>query len=192
MPDPIVTTSQCGDVTRLLAEVAAEEPGAMDRLMSAVSQELHSLAEWRLAWHRPGALLQTTDLVNEAYVRLFGRSDLPWADRRHFYFAAARAMRDIIVEQARRQRALKRGGDRRRAAMEPDDLAGPEPPGILDVDEALDGLKEHDERCADVVLLRFFGGYTHEEIARLMGLSVATARRDWAYARAWLRRRLEA
>lgn len=179
------------DITGLLAAVSAGEAGSAQRLLSVVSDELRTIAAAHLGGRRQGSMLQTTELVNEAYLRLFGKSDLAWENRRHFFFAAARAMRDIVVEYVRRGAAQKRGGHRRRVAIDLDaEPANRVADSILHVDEALDRLREHDERSADVVLLRFFGGYTNEEVARLMGLSIGEVRRDWAYARAWLKRRL--
>jgi RNA polymerase sigma factor (TIGR02999 family) len=181
-----------GDVTRLLAGVAAGEEGAADRLFSLVHGELRLLAERQLGRGCGGASIQTTDLVNEAYLRLFGRTGIAWEGRAHFYFAAARAMRDILVERARRRGAMKRGGDRNRVGLDLENLMSSDPHrNILDVHEALQRLQDHDARCAQVVLLRFFGGFTHEQVAEATGLSVATARREWEYAKAWLRRHLE-
>ncbi len=180
------------DVTTLLGAIARDEPGSADRLYSAVARELRRLAEWRLAGARPGEALRTTELVNEAYLRMFGNAESRWEDRRHFYFAAARAMRDIFVEQVRRLAAQKRGGDRRRVEFDIDAHPAADDGGIiLDVHQALDQLRAHDDGCADIVLLRFFGGLTQEETGRALGLPLARVRRDWEYARAWLRRHLE-
>ncbi len=181
-----------GTITRLLRSVAHGEPGAADGLMESVGTELRRLAHARLMMVRPGASFQTTELLDEAYLRLFGRTDPAWEGRRHFYFAAARAMRDIIVERARRHAAIKRGGDRAQFALdEVDPESRQAAQSILDVDGALAALRDHDAQCADIVLLRYFGDFSHEQVAEITGLSVAKVRREWDYARAWLRRRLE-
>lgn len=139
----------------------------------------------------PGNTLQATALVHEAYMRLVGSGDPGWKGRGHFFGAAAQAMRDILVEQARRKARLKRGGDRKRVNVDPDELAAePQPEAILAIDEALGRLEQEDARSAEIVLLRFFAGLTEGEIAAGLGLSERTVRREWRYARSWLQREL--
>ncbi len=181
------------DITRLLDAAARGDPGAEDDLFSVVYADLRAQAARQLSGRRAGETLQATALVNEAYVRLFAGEKPVWENRRHFFFAAARAMRDVTVDYARRRAALKRGGDRRRVDLDDD-----RPPDatssfdtILGIDAALEDLRAHDARCGDAVLLRFFGGLTHEQVAAVLGISTARARREWDYARAWLRERLE-
>lgn len=158
-----------------------------------VYDELRSLARARLRKLMPGQTLQPTALVHEAFLRLVGKEDPGWDGRGHFFAAAARAMRQIVVEQARRKMALKRGGDRHRMASE---QAVPvvEPPSdeIIAVDEAVKRLERDDPRKGQIVNLRFFARLTTAETATALGVSVGTVEREWRYIRAWLRRELTA
>jgi len=180
------------DVTQILNAIEQGDPCAAEQLFPLVYDELRKLAAQKLAQEKPGQTLQATALVHEAYLRLVRGSQREqggrWDSRRHFFAAAAEAMRRILVERARQRQSLKAGGGRQRL-----DLADAEPaidaPGdeILALHEALEELERKDRRKAELVKLRFFAGLTHEDAARALGISVSTADNDWAYARAWLR-----
>ena len=151
------------------------------------------MAAWHLAQERPGQTLQATALVHEAYLRLVGHEDPRWQGRRHFFAAAAEAMRRILIDNARRKQAIRHGGGLHRTELEWDALAlRSETPDdeLLAVHEALDALAAHDARKAELVKLRYFAGLTLEETAAALDLSERTAKRDWAYARAWLYREI--
>jgi RNA polymerase sigma factor (TIGR02999 family) len=156
-----------------------------------VYTELHELARARLARLSPGQTLTPTALVHEAYLRIAGESDVTWEGRRHFFFAAARAMRDILVEQARRKAGPKHGGGQRRRELDEACLAI-EPPSddVLAVHEALEELEARDQLKAQIVLLRYFTGLTMDETAAVLGLPERTLDRHWRYIRAWLMKRL--
>ena len=180
------------DVTQLLAAAEAGEPRAAADLMPLVYAELRRLAAARLAGEKAGHTLDATALVHEAYLRLVGGGQArDWDGRGHFFAAAAEAMRRILVESARRRRRAKRGGDRQRVDL---DLAAPgedDPThDVLALDEALGQLAAEDPRKADLVRLRYFAGLSLEAAAGCLGVSRATASREWAYARAWLFDRL--
>jgi RNA polymerase sigma factor (TIGR02999 family) len=157
--------------------------------MELVYEELRRLAHHQMANVPPADTLQPTALVHEAYLRLVGRETQPaWEDRGHFFAAAARAMRDIIVEQARRHASMKRGGDRLRITL--DELiisAEAQSEDLVALEAALRRLEKSDSTSAQVVMLRYFAGLSVEETARAMGTSPATVKRHWSYARAWLR-----
>ena len=177
-----------GEVTVLLRAVAEGQPGAADDLLTLVYGELRSIARREMSRAVPDELLQPTALVHEAYVRLFGKTVLDWKNRGHFYWAAARAMRDILVEHARRCQAIKRGGNRRRVAFDEDVAVWQQSEQLLTLSEALERLEQAHPQHARVVLLRMFGGLNHEETAALIGVSEQTVRRRWTFARAWLHR----
>ncbi|NNF41606.1 MAG: sigma-70 family RNA polymerase sigma factor [Phycisphaerales bacterium] len=176
------------DVTKVLADAAAGDDGAAERLLPLVYDELRKLAGSMMANQPAGHTLQATALVHEAYLRVGGDIDPEWDGRRHFFFAASRAMRDLLVEQARRKGRLKRGGDRRRAGdVEALPGAIEEPvEDMLALDEALRSLECEDPEVAQVVMLRFFSGLTVEETAAVLGISGTTIKRRWRYAQAWL------
>ena len=178
-------------VTRLLKAAVDGDPRAAEDLLPLVYDELRTLARARLRKIPPGQTLQPTALVHEAYLRVIGNQDPGWDGRGHFFAAAARAMRDILVEQARRKMALKRGGDRRRVAAE---QAEPvfEPPtdDVLAVHEAVKRLEQDDPRKGQIVNLRYFARLTTAETAAALGVSVGTVEREWRYIRAWLQREL--
>ena len=149
------------DVTQILSAIEQGDTSAADKLLPLVYQELRKLAAARMANEHVGQTLQATALVHDAYLRLVGKADPGWEGRRHFFFAAARAMRDILVERARSRATLKRGGDRRRVDLAQLACAVEAPPDeLLALDEALDALRDEDERSHRVVLLRFFAGVT--------------------------------
>jgi RNA polymerase sigma factor (TIGR02999 family) len=180
-------------VTQVLDAVRSGERGAAARLMELVYDELRRLARHQMARVPPGDTLQPTALVHEAYLRLIGRETrATWESRAHFFNTAARAMRDIIVEQARKHARLKRGGDRKRVALEDDRLISPETRAedLLALDEALRELEEIDPTSARIAMLRYFAGLTVEDTARAMDMAPRTLKRRWRYATAWLDRRI--
>lgn len=172
------------------------EERAPDRMPAAellpqVYRELRALAESRLRRLPPGQTLQPTALVHEAYMRLVGNADPGWNGRGHFFGAAAKAMRNILVDEARRKGADKRGGDRLRVDLPDSALAAiTRHADMLELDEALAKLEELDERKGSVVMLRVFCGLTIDQTAMALSMSAATVERDWAYAKAWLHREL--
>jgi RNA polymerase sigma factor (TIGR02999 family) len=176
------------DVTQILNAIAQGDPCAARQLLPLVYDELRRLAAQKLACERPGQTLDATALVHEAYLRLVGPADTQhWKDRGHFFAAAAQAMRNILVDNARRKQRDKHGGGRRRVAL---DDSVPAPPSaaeeLLLLDEALTRLACEDPEAAAVVQVRYFAGLSVEEAALSLGLSRATAYRHWTFARAWL------
>jgi RNA polymerase sigma factor (TIGR02999 family) len=177
------------DLTRLLDDAAAGDPRAAAELLPLVYDELRKLAVARMAYESPHQTLQPTALVHEAYLRLIGPADgLRWDGRGHFFAAAAEAMRRVLVDAARRKRARKHGGDRRRVELR-DVPAEPEVEDerLLALDAALTRLAVEDPVAARVIEIRHFAGLSIEDAAAALGLSRATAYRHWTYARAWLR-----
>jgi RNA polymerase sigma factor (TIGR02999 family) len=173
------------EVTRILNSIQQGDPRAEDELLPLIYAELRRLAAARMAREQPGHTLQATALVHEAWLRL---GDGVFANRAHFFGAASEAMRRILVERARRKRREKRGGGVEHLDADELEIAAPigNEEESLAVDEALDRLSVHDARKAEVVKLRYFVGFSFEETAEALGISVPTAKRDWAYARAWL------
>jgi RNA polymerase sigma factor (TIGR02999 family) len=186
-----VTESGQGVVTRILHAVEAGDPMAADRLLPVVYAELRKLGRSLMAKVPPGNTLQPTALVHEAYLRLVGTEDPGWNSRGHFFAAAARAMRRILVEQARRKRLDKHGGGRKRLNADEIDIPIEAPSeDVLALDEALESLHRRDERKYDVVMLRYFAGLTIEETAKVLNISEPTVERDWRFARALLHTQL--
>jgi RNA polymerase sigma factor (TIGR02999 family) len=178
-------------VSRILRAAQAGEAVDQQELFSLVHDELKRIAARQMAGERAGHTLQTTALVNEAYLRLVGEEPLPWANRAHFFFSAAEAMRRILVDHARARGSAKRGGGRRRLPVNLADLATQDDPEtILAVDEAILRLEEQDPRAAQIVRLRFYAGLGIEDIAQALDASERTIRRDWSYARVQLFRLL--
>jgi RNA polymerase sigma factor (TIGR02999 family) len=178
------------DVTRILSAIERGDPSAAEQLLPLVYDELRKLAAARMAQEKPGQTLQATALVHEAFIQLVG-ADQRWDSRSHFFAAAAEAMRRILVDNARRKRALKRGGALRRAEVDLAGIPGQEPAEkLIAMDEALDRLASKDSRKAELVKLRYFAGLTSKEAAEALGISTATADRDWAYTRAWLQQEI--
>jgi RNA polymerase sigma factor (TIGR02999 family) len=175
------------DVTRILSAIEHGDPGAAEQLLPLVYDELRQLARQRLAQERPGQTLQPTALVHEAYLRLVGGEEArPWNSRGHFFVAAAEAMRRILIDNARRKRRPKHGGDRQRVDLD-ESLCGSEgEENLLALDDALTRLARQEPRKAELVKLRYFAGLSLEEAAACLGISPATAKRYWAVARAWL------
>lgn len=183
------------DTLALLRDAQDGEKDASDRLFEHVYSALRDIARSRLRSFRPGQTLNTTSLVHEAYLRLVQPDSLSLSDKRHFYALAARAMRFVLIDYAREQSAKKRGGDETVLALDTDNgiqvVAEQRAADLLALDEALENLRSFDESLAQVVELRFFGGYTHDEIGEILGFSEPTARRRWVRARAWLHQALQ-
>ena len=178
-------------ITMLLGRLRDGDRDAADALLPLIYSELHRIAEAHMRRERPDHTLQATALVNEAYMKLVGQSEASWNDRGHFLAVAATAMRRILVNHARSRGRLKRGGDRRRQGLEDvATLAGQPDVDLVALDEALTRLSSFDERKARVVEYRYFGGLSIEDTSNLLGISVATVKRDWEMARAWLLREL--
>ena len=177
------------EVTRILTAIEEGDVRAVDKLLPVVYQELRQLAAQQMNKESPGQTLQATALVHEAYLRLIGSENQGWRSRGHFFCAAAEAMRRILIEIARKKKSLKGGGGHKRVGLD-EALLTDEKYGwsdeLLALDEALEKLEQRDQIKADVVKLRYFAGLTIEETAKVMGLSPATAKRYWAYARARL------
>jgi len=179
-------------VTRILESIEQGEPKASAEWLPAVYNELRRLAAWHMAREAPGHTLQPTALVHEAWLRLGGHKEAHWNSQRHFFNAAAEAMRRILVENARRKQRLKRGGNLERVDVAEVDIPAPLPDDdLLAMNEALDRLAELEPRAAEVVKLCFYVGLTQAQAAEHLGVSVATAERLWAFARAWLFQEIE-
>lgn len=181
------------DVTRILNAIERGDVRAADELLPIVYRELRHLASGMLRRESPGQTLQATALVHEAYIRLVGSSEQEWQGRRYFFAAAAEAMRRILVENARRKKSAKHGGNRQRLDIDVDaagSVTHGDPNDLIALDEALARLSEQHEPEAELVKLRFFAGLTAEEAAKVLGISLTTAKRRWRYARAWLYREL--
>jgi RNA polymerase sigma factor (TIGR02999 family) len=178
-------------VTAVIRAAQAGDRQAATELLPLVYAELHQLARARMARQPPGQTLTPTALVHEVYLRIAGDSDVTWEGRQHFFFAAARAMRDILVEQARRKAGPKQGGGQRRRELD-EACAILEPPSdeLLAVHEALQELETRDPFKAQIVLLRYFTGLTMDETATVLGVPERTLDRHWRYIRAWLMKRL--
>ncbi len=178
------------DLTHILSAIQQGDGQAAEQLLPLVYDELRRLAAAKLAHEKPGQTLQATALVHEAYLRLIDQTVPPcWDNQRHFFSAAAEAMRRILIERARQRKSLKRGGQSQRV-----DLGEVDPAvlplacdDVLGLDEAIQKLAQKDPRKAELVKLRFFAGLTTAQAAQTLGVSVSTAENDWTYARAWLR-----
>jgi len=182
------------EVTRILSAIEQGDPSAAEQLLPLVYEELRKLAADRLAQEKPGQTLEATALVHEAYVRLVdGDRAQHWNSRGHFFAAAALAMRNILVDNARRKGRARHGGGRQRVAL---DEAQPAPPSdaddLLALDEALSRLAAEDTEAAQIVHLRYFAGLSVEEAAQALGISRTQAYRHWTYACAWLRSAIDA
>jgi RNA polymerase sigma factor (TIGR02999 family) len=175
------------DATLLLTAVENGDPKAADALLELVYAELRVLATRKMAQERVGQTLQPTALVHEAWLRLVGSESPSFANRAHFFSAAAEAMRRILIDRARRRRAQRHGGGYERVQLDDCDLASPQADDeLLAVNDALEQLSRKHPLQADVVKLRYFGGRTNEEVAQVLGISVATVKNYWTFARAWL------
>lgn len=179
------------NVTRILLAIDRGDVRAADKLLPLVYKELRQLAAQKMAHEPPGQTLQATALVHEAYLRLVGAEDQNWSGRTHFFYAAAEAMRHILIDNARRKKRLKRGGDRERVTLDDAEFAIEAPSDdLIALDEALVKLASIDKIKADLVKLRYFAGLTIDQAAELVGISQTTAKRHWRYTRAWLYREI--
>jgi len=180
------------EVTGLLRQWQAGDAAALDKLTPMVADALHRLAHRYMSRERPGHVLQTTALVNEAFVRLVGNADADWEDRTHFFAVAAQVMRHALVDYARQHQSAKRGGNAVRvtldAEMFPDDRAAE----VVALDDVLEAFKKLHPRASRVVEMRYFGGFNNKEAAEVLNVSEATVERDWRFAKAWLYRELQA
>ncbi len=181
-----MSLAKYGNITEILHAAAGGDREAPARLLPLLYDELRRLARSRLRRGKPQTL-QTNELVHEAYLRIMGTGEQAFANRRHFFCAAAQAMQNILVDLARRKTSLKRGGGDRRVTLESFDLAI-EAPGedLLDLSRALSKLTRESPERAEVVKMRYFVGLTLEETAEILGISISTVTRRWGYARAWL------
>ncbi|MBA4156962.1 MAG: sigma-70 family RNA polymerase sigma factor [Gemmatimonadetes bacterium] len=174
-------------ITELTVELRDGDPAAWDHLLPLVYDELRRIARRHIRRQRGGLTLNTTALVHEAYLKLVDQTRVPYADRAHFFSVASRAMRQVLIDYARRHRAAKRGGEWQRVPLDEAEVAVEERAGtLLALDEALTRLAEMNERLVRVVECRFFGGLTEEETAVALGVTDRTVRRDWTKARMWL------
>jgi len=175
------------DVTRILNAIEQTDVKATDELLPLVYEELRLLAAQKLSRETPGQTLQATALVHEAYIRLLGDDSPRWENQGHFFAAAAEAMRRILIDNARRKRCAKHGGNSQRQDLAPIEPAATETvDDLLELDEALQKLAKKDGRKAELVNLRYFAGLTLEQAATILGMSRSSAYENWAYARAWL------
>jgi RNA polymerase sigma factor (TIGR02999 family) len=180
-----------GNITQLLLQWRRGDPAALEQLMPLVYEELRRLARQCMRGERPGHTLQTTALVNEAYLRLVNSSCVQWQDRAHFFAIASQLMRRVLVDEARKRRNLKRGGEYTRVNIEAVEASSdPRDIDLLALDQALDALSEFAPRKSKVVELRFFGGLSIEETALVMGISTDIVKREWRTAKLWLLREL--
>jgi len=181
------------DVTQILNAIEQGDPRASEELLPLIYDELRLLAAQKLAREKPGQTLEGTALVHEAYIRLVGTEDRRWDNKGHFFKAAAEAMRRILIENARRKKSTKHGGDHKKmdlneAILVIGDRVPPE--RMIALDEALEKLSKREKIKADVVKLRYFAGLTSEQAAEILKISPTTAKRYWTYSRAWLLREI--
>ena len=182
-------TPASNEVTQLLVAWGNGDQAARDQLMPLVYAELHRLAHRHIKKERPGHTLQTSALVNEAFVRLVDQRDVHWKSRAHFFGIAAQMMRRILVDYARKRRFAKRGGNQLQVSLNEELVAANQRSAeVVLLDDALTQLAEIDERKSKVVELKFFGGLSIEETSEVLGVSPGTVMRDWTLAKAWLRR----
>jgi len=179
-------TDGSASMSQLLADWAAQDPGALDRLVPLVYDELRRLAHYHMRGERAAHTLQTTALVNEVYLRLAGIKGLQWRDRAHFFAMAGTLMRRVLVDYARRQRRDKRGGGVSVTSLADNVIASQPAVDVVALDEALERLASVDPQQSRVVELRFFAGLSVKETAEALGISSATVKRDWATAKLWL------
>ena len=181
-----------GDVTELLRAWSDGDDGALERLVPLMEAELRRLARGYMGRERKGHTLQTTALVNEAFVRLTDARQIRWQDRAHFLGISARLMRRVLVDHARRRGYQKRGGDAQRVTLHEGQATSTDPAfDVVALDRALDALEKADARKSKIVELRFFGGLSVEETAQLLQVSPDTVKRDWRLAKLWLLREIE-
>ena len=193
-----MSTHASQPITQLLTAAGRGDEAAHRELWSLIYDELHRIARRQLGHEAPGAAPQPTSLVSEVYLRLVGNDRVDWANRRHFFATAAKIMRHVRVDGARRRKRLKRGGDRQRVSLDAAagegsvraDFAGwtDDPLEVLAFDEALTRLEQLDPRKAELVGLRFYAGLTREQIGEMLGIAPRTVDKEWHFARAWLHR----
>src|SRR5437773_1706733 len=184
-------TASDNEVTQLLVAWGHGDQTALGQLMPLVYSELHRLAHRHIKKERPGHTLQTSALLNEAFVRLVDQRDVHWQSRAHFFAIAAQMMRRILVDYARSRRYAKRGGDARQVSFDEELIVSRQlSADVVELHEALNKLAAIDERKSKVVELKFFGGLSIEESAEVLGVSPGTVMRDWTLAKAWLRREI--
>jgi len=184
-------SSVVSDITLILNAVEQGDLKAAEELLPLVYEELRKLAAYRMAQEQPGQTLQPTALVHEAWLRLAGDGNVQFEGRRHFFAAAAEAMRRILIDRARQKRSLKRGAGAERVSLDDLQLAiAADDETVLRVDEALTKLTKEDPDSAQFIKLRFFAGMTNAEAAQALGISERTARRHWSFARVWLFREI--
>lgn len=175
------------DITNFLAEAREGNPDAFNKVYRYVYDELRSIAHRQLIYFRTGETLHTTALIHEAYERLAGKEEIDWQDRNHFFAVTSRAMRHILVDYARSQSAIKRGGGGKKIPLDAIQLAVEEDPvDLAALDDALQQLSSYNKQFEQLVELKFFGGLSFEEIANIMDCSERTVRRDWQRARTWI------
>lgn len=178
-----------GTITHILDRMDSGDPEASNELFQHVYRQLKAIAA-RRSQRAGNPAIKPTTLVHEAYLKLFNGSDEKFENRRHFYWAAARAMHDVLVAEARRHSARKRGGDRQRVLLHDQLIIDKKSDELLELSDAINTLGESYPRAKEVVMLHFFAGLTHDESAEMLNISPSTVRRDWAFARAWLRDQL--
>ena len=178
------------EVTRIINAIEQGDPRATEKLLPLVYEELRLLAAQKMAREKPGQTLQATALVHEAYLRLVGEQAQDWKSRTYFFGAAAEAMRRILIDNARRKKRLKRGGQLQRVDIDRvslgDDPVGPSTDELIALDDALAKLHGEDSTKAEIIKLRYFAGLNVDQTAKVLGVSPKTVKRHWAYARAWL------
>lgn len=185
--EPVVPTTPGDEITQLLVDWGQGDHGALEKLTPVVYKQLRRLAHRYMEGQRPDHTLQTTALVNEAYLRLADQRKPNFTNRSHFFAVAAKAMRHILVDQAKAAQRQKRGGGAAKIELDEAALISPEEPqAILDLNDALERLATLDSRKAQVVELKYFGGLQQEEIAEVLKVSAVTVRRDWVFAKTWL------
>lgn len=188
----MANTTSSQSVTQLLSAWRAGDKEALDQLMPLVHGELHRVAKRLMSHERQGHTWQTTELVNEAYLRLVGQQELDWQSRAHFFAIAAQVMRHLLVDHARARQRLKHGEGAQRISLDEVAVIAPERSAqLLALDDALDRLAQLDERKSRIVVLRYFGGLTAEEVAEALGIAAITVKREWAKAKLWLYRELQ-
>jgi RNA polymerase sigma factor (TIGR02999 family) len=180
------------DVTRILERVEQGDSQAAEHLLPLVYEELRNLASLKMSLQPPGQTLQATALVHEAYLRLVGGEATRWENRKHFFSAAAEAMRHILIDRARSRLRRRHGANAEKVALDAVEIASPAKEEILlQLNDALEELKERSAEQAEIVKLRFFIGFSEPEIAAILNLSERTVQRQWSYAKAWLFQRIE-
>jgi RNA polymerase sigma-70 factor (ECF subfamily) len=182
-----VTGSSVGEVTQLLKDWGEGDESALNKLIPLVYEELRKMAHYQMARERAGITLQTTALVNEVYLRLLGATEISWQDRSHFFALSAQLMRRVLVDHARGRARAKRGGAIKKLPLEESlALSASRDTNIVALDDALNALAAADARKAKTVELRFFGGFSVAETAKILNVSVSTVMSDWKFAKVWL------